>query len=239
MARGTASIEFGKRCQEAGVRPWMGSVRDAYDKRWRRLSSPRSNVSCSSQSRFETQAETAGRSPNSLRASTVRAGDADRLAICFTHHVCANMRPRSRTRSARHAVMLRARQQRPGDVAQVAPPAAGRRDSLSTRRHWQHAAGTKRCSRAEPKDHSKERTECRQTRYPGPKPSPLHGSGASPDSLTGYHHRARAGRSPRRSSFSVAGSAPVPVAGGDEGPAAGGVNTRWRFNGTASGGICP
>jgi putative transposase len=39
------SIEFGHRCREAGVRPSMGSVGDAYDNACARASSPRWNAS--------------------------------------------------------------------------------------------------------------------------------------------------------------------------------------------------
>ena len=41
-------------------------------------------------------------------------------------------------------------------------------------------AGTKRCSQPNQKITRKRRTECRQTRYPDPKTSPLHETGASP-----------------------------------------------------------
>ena len=40
-------------------------------------------------------------------------------------------------------------------------------------------AGTERCSR-KPKDYPKRRTECGQTRYPDPKTTPVHETGASP-----------------------------------------------------------
>ena len=42
---------------EAGVRPSMGSVGDAYDNAMARASSPRSNASCSTGAAFKTQAE--------------------------------------------------------------------------------------------------------------------------------------------------------------------------------------
>ena len=42
-----SSIAFGLRCKEAGVRPSMGSVGDAYDNAMCESSSPRSNASCS------------------------------------------------------------------------------------------------------------------------------------------------------------------------------------------------
>ena len=67
------SIEFGHRCRDAGVRPSMGSVGDAYD-----------NAMCESffatlecelldRCRFKTQAEARVRSSSSSRASTIRA----------------------------------------------------------------------------------------------------------------------------------------------------------------------
>jgi hypothetical protein len=40
------SLAFGKRCQEAGVRPSMGSVGDAYDNACARASLPPRNASC-------------------------------------------------------------------------------------------------------------------------------------------------------------------------------------------------
>jgi hypothetical protein len=41
-------------------------------------------------------------------------------------------------------------------------------------------AGTKRCSRPNQKITQKRRTECSQIRYPDPKTSPVHETGASP-----------------------------------------------------------
>jgi putative transposase len=50
------SIEFGKRCREAGVRPSMGSVRDAYDNAMARRAS---SLECELLDRrsFKSQAE--------------------------------------------------------------------------------------------------------------------------------------------------------------------------------------
>jgi hypothetical protein len=52
-------------------------------------------------------------------------------------------------------------------------------DSRSTRRRWQRAGQDEKMLSAEPKDRPKERTQCSETRYPDPKTSPLHETGAS------------------------------------------------------------
>jgi hypothetical protein len=78
----------------------------------------------------------------------------------------------------------------------AAPPAKGELKAAITAlaaRAWQHPtigdpvqfgfnvqAGTKRCSRPNQKITQKRRTECSQIRYPDPKTSPLHETGASP-----------------------------------------------------------
>src|ERR1700746_2850492 len=67
---------------------------------------------------------------------------------------------------------------------QAAPPAC--RPSLTAARHDSPGnvqAGTKRCSRPNQKIAQKRRTECCQIRYPDPKTSPLHETGAGPDLL--------------------------------------------------------
>ena len=66
------SIAFGRRCREAGVRPSMGSVGDAYDTPCARASSRPSNANCSSAvgSRRRPRRET--QCLPSSRASTIR-----------------------------------------------------------------------------------------------------------------------------------------------------------------------
>ena len=85
------SIEFGKRCREAGVRPSMGSVGDAYDTQWRRASSPRSNASCSIGVASGRRPRRALPSSSSSRVSTIRAGDTHRSGICHPSSSSANL----------------------------------------------------------------------------------------------------------------------------------------------------
>jgi len=88
------SIEFGKRCREAGVRPSMGSVGDCYD-----------NAMCESffatlecelidRSTFKTTTTLASRSSSSLKASTTRAAATRRSA---TIHRCSSRSVRRRS----------------------------------------------------------------------------------------------------------------------------------------------
>jgi hypothetical protein len=85
------SIEFGKRCREAGVRPSMGSVGDAYDNAMAEASSPRSNASCSIGVASKPKPKPASPSSNSSRASTTRAGGTHRSDICHPSSSSANL----------------------------------------------------------------------------------------------------------------------------------------------------
>jgi hypothetical protein len=72
-------------------------------------------------------------------------------------------------------------------LPQTAPLAC--RPSLTAARHdgvGNVQAGTERCSRPNQKITPKRRTECGPTRYPDPKTSPVHETGASPDYLFGF-----------------------------------------------------
>ena len=62
------SLAFGKRCDEAGVRPSMGSVGDCLDNA--RVSSPPSNVNCSTAVISKLRSKRAWRSLNSSKAGT-------------------------------------------------------------------------------------------------------------------------------------------------------------------------
>ncbi len=75
------SYAFGKRCQEAGVMPSVGSTGDAYDNRWPRVSSPRSNAKCSTVGGFRVRPRLGWPSSSGLRAGTIRTGDTPPLAI--------------------------------------------------------------------------------------------------------------------------------------------------------------
>jgi hypothetical protein len=71
-------------------------------------------------------------------------------------------------------------------LRQTAPLAC--RPSLTAARHdgvGNVQAGTERCSRPNQKITPKRRTECGQTRYPDPKTSPVHETGASPSPQLG------------------------------------------------------
>ena len=121
-------------------------------------------------------------SSNSSRASTIRAGGTHRSAICHPSRSNANMQP-PLSNPVHTSMPSCSRLSRSGleTSQQVAPPAY--RPSVTTTRHdgvGNIQAGTKRCSRPNQKITRKRRTECRQTRYPDPKTSPLHETGASP-----------------------------------------------------------
>jgi hypothetical protein len=76
-------------------------------------------------------------------------------------------------------------------LRQTAPLAC--RPSLTPARHdgvGNVQAGTERCSRPNQKITPKRRTECGQTRYPDPKTSPVHETGASPSRAGGFRFRA-------------------------------------------------
>ena len=144
------SIEFGKRCREAGVRPSMGSVGDAYD-------------NAMAESFF----------------ATLECELLDRRRLEHTSMPSCSRPSRSGLETPK----------------QDAPSA--RRPSLTAARHDSRGnvqAGTKRCSRPNQKMASKRRTECPQPRYPHPKTSPLHQTGASPDFLVDIRTPRRIGR---------------------------------------------
>jgi hypothetical protein len=151
--------------------------------RWRRASSPRSNASCSIGVASRSRPRRASPSSSSSKASTIRAEDTRRSGTCPPSSSSANS-PR-RSLHPRHTSMPScSRPSRSGlEMSQYAAPPA-RRPSLTAARHDSRGnvqAGTKRCSRPNQKMASKRRTECPQPRYPHPKTSPLHETGASPE----------------------------------------------------------
>src|SRR5271166_1692282 len=149
---------------------------------WRRASSPRSNASCSIAIASRRRPKRALLSSSSSRVSTIRADDTHRSGICHPSSSSANLQ--MRPSNPGHTSMLScSRRSRSGlETSQQASPSACR-PSLTAARHdslGNVQAGTKRCSRPNQKITQKRRTECSQIRYPDPKTSPLHETGASP-----------------------------------------------------------
>jgi transposase InsO family protein len=170
------SIEFGHRCREAGVRPSMGLVGDVYDNAM--CESLFATLECEllDSRRFKTQAEARIACSSSSRASTTRAA--------VIHQSGISLRS---TYERRHAANPDAHQ--PAAVlASVKDKPSGRPrteavlDRRSARRPHQRAAGMEEWLRRGPNKRMTPNrgAKCRQTKYPDPKPSPLHGTGASP-----------------------------------------------------------
>ena len=168
------SIEFGKRCREAGVRPSMGSVGDAYDNAMAESFFATLECELLDRRRFRTQAEARiavfefiegfynpRRRHSSLRVSVT---DQVRVPIC---------RDESSRVPGAHEHAVCTRPSRSG-LETVAPSrTAACRPSLTAARHdslENVQAGTKRCSRPNQKIAQKRRTECCQIRYPDARP---------------------------------------------------------------------
>src|SRR5271165_5712047 len=121
---------------------------------------------------------------------TIRADDTHRSGICHPSSSSANLQ--RRPSNPGHTSMLScSRLSRSGlETSQQASPSTCR-PSLTAARHdslGNVQAGTKRCSRPNQKiaqKSQKRRTECSQIRYPDPKTSPLHETGASPSHRLG------------------------------------------------------
>ena len=154
------SIEFGKRCREAGVRPSMGSVGDAYDNAMAESFFATLECELLDRCRFKTQAEV-------------------RIAV-FTF-IESFYNPRRRHSSIGYlspiayekcildpaasdsAIVLAPVKERPGNVAAsvtVNLPAV--LDSRSTRQPWERAGRDEKMLSAEQKDRPRE-VPCRQT----------------------------------------------------------------------------
>jgi len=151
------SIEFGKRCREAGVRPSMGSVGDAYDNAMAESFFATLECELLDRCRFKTQAEARMAvfefiegfyNPRRRHSSLGYLSP-----IAFERQYTATaLEPGAHE----HAVVLAPVKERPGNVAAsctASVPAV--RDSHSTRRRWQHAGRDEKMLSAEPKDHSK------------------------------------------------------------------------------------
>ena len=176
------SIEFGKRCRQAGVRPSMGSVGDAYDNAMAESFFATLECELLDRRRFKTHAEARMAvfefiegfyNPRHRHSSLGYLSP-----IIFERHFAAvTLEPGAH----QHAVVLAPVKERPGNIA--ANRAAGVPavlDSRSTRRRRKCAGRDGKMLTAKPKDYPKRRTECGQTRYPDPKTSPVHETGASP-----------------------------------------------------------
>jgi putative transposase len=179
------SIEFGKRCREAGVRPSMGSVGDAYDNAMAESFFATLECELLDRRRFKTQAEARiatfefieGFYNPRRRHSSLGYQSPVEFECQFAETILA-------PGAHQHAAVLAPVKQRPGDV--VVSRTAGAPavlDRRSTRQPGQCAGRNEKA--AEPKMASKRRTECPQPRYPLPKTSPLHKTGASPSCLAG------------------------------------------------------
>ena len=159
------SIAFGQRCRNAGVRPSMGSVGDAYD----------NAMSSSSGAGSRRRPKHGSSSSISSRGSTIRVGVIRRWAISLPSITSAIMG----TIPARISLPSCSRPSRtspPGGPKLGPSLTAAARDSRIFVR-----PGTEEWLRRGPnKRIVSRRTTCRQIRYSNPKRSPLHETGASP-----------------------------------------------------------
>ena len=172
------SLAFGKRCREAGVRPSMGSVGDAYDNAMAESFFATLECELLERRRFKTHAEA-------------------RIALFEFIEGFYNPRRRHSSLGYLSPAAFETRAFDPG-AHQPAIVLASVKDGLENagpsrtvsmpaildRRfsRWptERAGRDEKMIQAEPKDATKRRTKCRQTRYPDAKPSPLHQTGASP-----------------------------------------------------------
>ena len=151
------SIAFGNRCREAGVRPSMGSVGDAYDNAMAESFFATLECELLDRRRFKTQAEAriavfefieGFYNPRRRHSSLGYLSP-----ITFERHYEATaLEPGAH----QHAVVLAPVEERPASVIAsciVSVPAV--LDSRSTRRPWQRAGRDEKMLPAEPKDHSK------------------------------------------------------------------------------------
>src|ERR1700688_4198810 len=148
------SIEFGKRCREAGVRPSMGSVGDAYDNAMAESFFATLECELLDRRRFKPQAET--RIPVSefiegffnprRRHSSLGYLSPIKFERQFAE---TTLDPGARE----PAVVLAADKERPGNVIAVCTASvAAVPDSRSTRQPWKLAGRDGKMLAAEPKD---------------------------------------------------------------------------------------
>jgi putative transposase len=163
-----ASIEFGKRCRQAGVRPSMGSVGDAYDNAM--AESFFATLECELLDRrpFKTHAEARMAvfefiegfyNPRRRHSSLGYLSP-----IKFERHFAAvTLEPGA----SQHAVVLAPVKERPGNIAancSAGVPAV--LDSHSTRRRRKCAGRDGKMLAAEPKDYPKEEDRIRSHQIP-------------------------------------------------------------------------
>ena len=152
------SIEFGKRCREAGVRPSMGSVGDAYDNAMAESFFATLECELLDRRRFKTQAEARMAvfefiegfyNPRRRHSSLGYLSP-----IAFEHrYAAAALEPAAHE----HAVVLAPVKERPGNVtAGCTTSAPAVLDSRSTRQPWKHAGRDEKMLSAEPKDRPKQ-----------------------------------------------------------------------------------
>ena len=152
------SIEFGKRCREAGVRPSMGSVGDAYDNAMAESFFATLECELLDRRRFRTQAEARMAVFEFIEGfynPRRRHSSLGYLSPIAFERQCATvtLEPDARER----AVVLTPVKERPGNIAAsrtaVLPAVL---DSRSTRQHRQCAGRDEKMLAAKPKDHHKE-----------------------------------------------------------------------------------
>jgi putative transposase len=152
------SIEFGKRCREAGVRPSMGSVGDAYDNAMAESFFATLECELLDRCRFKTQAEARiavfefieGFYNPRRRHSSLRYLSPIKFERQFAE---ATLQPGAHE----HAVVLAAVKERPGNVEAsftVNLPAV--LDSRSTQQPRESAGRDEKMLSAEPKDRPKQ-----------------------------------------------------------------------------------
>jgi putative transposase len=152
------SIEFGKRCREAGVRPSMGSVGDAYDNAMAESFFATLECELLDRRRFKTQAEARiaifefieGFYNPRRRHSSLGYLSPVKFECQFAETILA-------PGAHEHAVVLAPLKERPGDVAaRCTPSETAVLDLRSTQRPRQRAGRDEKMLAAEPKDGLKE-----------------------------------------------------------------------------------
>jgi putative transposase len=154
------SIEFGRRCREAGVRPSMGSVGDAYDNAMAESFFATLECELLDRRRFRTQAEARIAVFEFIEGFyNPRRRHSSLGYLSPTAFECQHAETTSGPGAHDPAAVLAPVKERPGSVEPsltLSLPAV--LDS-----HADVQAGTERCSRPNQKMHHNRRTECRQT----------------------------------------------------------------------------
>ena len=167
---------FGQRCRDAGVRPSMGSVGDAYDNAMCESFFATLEASYWSGAGSRRRPRHGPRSSISSRGSTIRVVAIRRSAISHRSITSAVMRA-SPARPSLPSCSRPSRTSPPGGPNAGPSLTAAARDGRTFPR-----AGTEEWLRRGPnKRIVSRRTTCRQIRYSNLKRSPLHETGASPN----------------------------------------------------------